>query len=127
MEVDDFVIRPDQTRARPGTINFQVTNAGEVEHEFVVVNSDLPAAELPRLPGDAGVDEGELDIEGRLDPVEPDGEDELSLELDTGEYILICNLAPGGESHYLNGMYTTFEVRTDVPLSSATGTPTPTP
>ena len=124
MELDEFVIRPKQTRARPGTINFVLTNTGEVPHEFVVVKSDLPTAELPRLPGDAGVDESDLDVEGRLeDPLDPGADGELSLDLEVGKYILICNLSPNGESHYLNGMYTAFDVRTDIPLSSATPTP----
>jgi uncharacterized cupredoxin-like copper-binding protein len=124
MELDEFVIRPKQTRARPGTINFVLTNAGEVPHEFVVIKSDLATADLPRLPDDAGVDESDLDVEGRLeDPLDPGAEGELSLDLDVGKYVVICNLAPNGESHYLNGMYTAFDVRTDVPLSSATPTP----
>ena len=127
MELDDFVIRPVQTRARPGTVNFQVTNAGEVEHEFVVIRSELPPAELPRLPGEEGVDESDLDVEERLEPLEPDAEGELSVDVDVGDYVLICNLAPSGESHYLNGMYTSFEVRTDVALTTGTATPTPTP
>lgn len=126
MELDEFVIRPNQTRARPGTINFQLNNAGEVAHEFVVIKSDLPVAELPRLTGDTGVDENDLDVEGRLeDPLDAGADGELSLDLEVGQYVLICNLAPNGESHYLNGMYTGFEVRTDAPLSTATATPTP--
>lgn len=126
MELDEFVIRPKQTRARPGTINFQINNAGEVAHEFVVIKSDLPIAQLPRLAGDTGVDENDLDVEGRLeDPLDAGADDELSLDLEVGQYVLICNLAPNGESHYLNGMYTRFEVRTDAPLSTATATPTP--
>jgi hypothetical protein len=125
MELDDFVIRPDQTRARPGTVTFLISNTGEVEHEFVVIRSDSPAAELPRLPEDAGVDESDLDVVGRLDPVEAGGEGEVSVDVDEGDYILICNLAPNGESHYLNGMYTGFEVRPQAPVSTTTATPTP--
>jgi uncharacterized cupredoxin-like copper-binding protein len=124
MQLDEFVIRPNQTRALPDTINFVIENAGEVPHEFVVIKSDLKIAELPRLPGDEGVDESNLDVEGRLEePLESGAEGTLSLDLEVGKYILICNLAPNGESHYLNGMYTAFEVRTDVPASTATPTP----
>jgi hypothetical protein len=125
MELDEFVIRPDQTRARPGTVNFRVTNAGEVEHEFLVIRTDLPTAELPRLPGDEGVDEADLDIAGRVDAIAPGGEGEVSVDVELGDYVLICNLAPNGESHYLNGMYTGFEARSDVPIATASPTPTP--
>lgn len=121
IELDEFAIRPKQTRALPGTINFQISNVGEVPHELVVVKSDLPVAELPRLPGDAGVDEDGLDVEGRLDePLDAGADGELSLDLEVGQYIVICNLSPNGESHYLNGMYTGFEIRTDAPQSSPT-------
>jgi uncharacterized cupredoxin-like copper-binding protein len=125
IELDDFVIRPNQSRAQPGTIIFNIQNVGELEHELVVVRSDLDTAELPRLPDNAGADESELDVVDRSDPVPPGEEAELSLELDVGKYILICNLAPNGDSHYLNGMYTSFEVRTDVPRATTTEVATP--
>ena len=118
MELDDFVIRPEQTRARPGTIIFRVRNVGEIAHEFVVIKSDLSIAELPRLLDDAGVDESELDVEDRLELVNAGEEADLSIDLGVGKYVVICNLAPNGESHYLNGMYNGFEVRDDAPLNT---------
>ncbi|HEV8574130.1 MAG TPA: hypothetical protein VGR43_05415, partial [Dehalococcoidia bacterium] len=56
--------------------------------------------------------------EGRLELVNAGEEAELSVKLAAGEYVVICNLAPNGESHYLNGMYNGFEVRTDAPLNT---------
>jgi hypothetical protein len=121
--LSDFTVQPNQTRAQPGMINFQIENVGEVDHELVVVKSDLAIATLPRLPDNAGVDEDQLDVVGRSDPIGPGEEGEFSLELEVGKYVLICNMAPNGESHYLNGMYTGFETRTDVPQATTTATP----
>lgn len=115
IELDEFVIRPEKTRARPGTVVFQVRNAGEVAHQFLVVRSDLPIAQLPRKPGDAGVDETQIDVVGRIDGIPPDGEDEVSVEVASGQYVLICNLFSQGNSHYLQGMYTRFEVTPAAP------------
>ena len=35
IELDEFVIRPGLTRARPGAVTFNVTNAGELTHDFL--------------------------------------------------------------------------------------------
>jgi uncharacterized cupredoxin-like copper-binding protein len=124
LELREFTIAPQVTRANPGTITFQVTNAGEFPHEFVVIRSDLPIAQLPRLGGEEGVDEDEVEIVGRLDPIEPGTLEELPLDLDLGEYVLICNLTGGGESHYLNGMYEQFTVE-NLPAQPPVVTPVP--
>ena len=105
-------------------MTFQVTNAGEVPHEFVVIKSDLPIAQLPRLGGEEGVDEDEVEIVGRLEPIDPGQTGILIAEMDNGKYVLICNLASGGESHYLNGMYEQFTVG-DLPGQPAVVTPVP--
>jgi uncharacterized cupredoxin-like copper-binding protein len=125
LEMDEFAIRPNQSRAQPGTVVFAISNIGEVEHELVVIRSDLDVADLPRLPDNAGADESQLDVVDRSDPVSPGEDGELSVDLDVGKYVLICNMAPNGDSHYLNGMYTSFEIRTDVPRATVTETPTP--
>jgi len=67
MEVTEFVIKPNVTRARPGTVIFKVRNSGAVTHQFLVIRSDLPIAQLPRKTGDTGVDETQVDIAGRID------------------------------------------------------------
>ncbi len=103
--LEEYVIKPGVTRAPFGTIVFKVKNAGQVEHQFIVVRSDLPIAELPRRPQNQGVDEKQIDIVGRIDSIAPGAEAELSLELDPGQYVLIDNLFVDGRSYYLSGMY----------------------
>ena len=135
MELVEFTIRPNVTRARPGTVIFKVQNAGELAHQFVVIRSDLPTAELPRKPLDAGVDETKIEVVGKIDSIAPGSNAEVSVPVDAGKYVLICNLFAGGKSHYLSGMYTAFEVTPTAPdplsattaPSSVTPAPSPTP
>lgn len=130
IELAEFSIRPEKTRARPGTVIFKVRNAGQLTHQFLVIRTDLPTAGLPRRPGEGGVDESQLDVVGRIDSIEPGEEAEVSVPVETGSYVLICNLVSGGESHYLNGMYTRFEVTPSAPdpgTPPATEEPSPTP
>jgi uncharacterized cupredoxin-like copper-binding protein len=121
MALDEFVIRPDRTRARRGTVTFVVRNEGQLEHEFVVLRTDIEKDELPRKANDEGVDESELDVVGRI-PAFPPGETrDLTIDVEEGQYIVLCNLYANGESHYLEGMYNEFEVTP----TAAVDTPTP--
>jgi hypothetical protein len=115
MELREFVIAPDRTRARPGTVIFKPRNAGELTHQFLVIRSDLPIAELPRKPGNTGVDETQLDVVGRIDAILPGESDEVTVPAELGDYVLICNLFAEGKSHYLSGMYNSFEVTLTAP------------
>lgn len=124
IQLSEFTIAPSVSRAEAGTVTFQVTNAGEFPHEFVVIKSDLPIAQLPRLGGEEGVDEDEVEIVDRLEPIDPGATGVLVAQMDDGTYVLICNLASGGESHYLNGMYDQFTVG-DLPGPPPVVTPVP--
>ena len=123
IELREFVIAPEKTRARPGNVIFQVRNAGEITHQFLVIRSDLPIAQLPRKPGEAGVDETQLDVVGRIEAIAPGEGAEVSVPVETGKYVMICNLYSEGESHYLTGMYRLFEVTPTAPDPLATPQP----
>jgi uncharacterized cupredoxin-like copper-binding protein len=120
----EWVLLAERARARPGTVTFEVTNEGEFAHQFLVIRTDIEKDELPRKENDEGVDESDLDIVGRIDEIAPGNSDQVEVEVEAGQYVLICNLAPGGESHYLNGMYTEFEITTTAALDSPTPFPT---
>jgi len=103
----DFAIGVDPGTAPAGTIDFEITNGGPSVHEFVVFQTDLPPDQLP-LNEDGTVDE-EGEGVTHIDEVEDiavDATESLSVELDAGSYVLICNL-PG---HYAQGMNVAFTV-----------------
>ena len=82
-------------------------------HEFVVLKTDLDAGDLPTD------DTGAVDEAGEgitvIDEIEdiPVGESQnLSVSLDAGHYVLLCNIYSEDEqeAHYTMGMRTNFTV-----------------
>ena len=105
--LSDFEVQLDPTSAPAGEVTFAITNDASQTHEFVVFQTDLAPDQLPTN------DEGDVDEEGEgvaaVDEVEDitAGSDaELTVNLDAGSYVLICNL-PG---HYRQGMHAAFSV-----------------
>lgn len=106
--VREWEVEVDAHNALAGNVNFTMTNAGTIQHEFLVVKTDIPDGEIPlgkdnrfdeELPGLTVVDEI---------PEWPVGETKtLSIALEPGNYQLLCNI----EGHYANGMHTTFTVK----------------
>jgi uncharacterized cupredoxin-like copper-binding protein len=103
----DFAIGVDPATATAGTVDFEISNAGPSVHEFVVFQTDLAPDQLPVN------DDGTVNEEGKgvthIDEVEDiavGATESLSVDLDAGNYVLICNL-PG---HYQAGMHTAFTV-----------------
>ena len=125
--LDEWAVKPQRTRARPGTVTFVVRNEGDVTHGFVVIRTDIEKDELPRLPNDEGVDESDLDVVGRIDRIAPGETSQIVVELEEGQYLILDNTFANGESYYLNGMYNEFEVTPTVPIDTPSPAPTPQP
>ena len=93
---------------KSGQITFHVTNSDSSDtHEFIIFKTDLAAGELP-LDSSNNVDEtaqGLTKIDEIPDMAPGDVKD-LTVTLDPGNYVAICNL-PG---HYQAGMYAGFTV-----------------
>ena len=126
IELSEFIVKPTTLRARPGTAVFTVKNTGTVTHQFLVIRSDLPTAELPRAADNHGVDESQVDIAGKIEAIAAGDSAELSVPVGAGKYVLVCNLFAGGKSHYLTGMYTQFEVTQTAPDPNQTPVPSAT-
>ena len=103
----DSSIQLSRTTASAGNVTFAITNAttsGE-KHEFVVVQTDLPADQLPKS-ADGLVDEEKLTSFGEQGDIEPGKTVDLTVDLHPGRYLMICNL-PG---HFNAGMHAEFTV-----------------
>jgi len=103
----DYHIALDESSAAAGEMTFDIHNDAEQTHEFVIFKTDLAPADLPT---DAN---GDVDEEGEgvehIDEVEDvtgGSTAHLTVTLDAGSYVFICNL-PG---HYRQGMHTAFTV-----------------
>jgi uncharacterized cupredoxin-like copper-binding protein len=100
-------VQPSHTKAKAGTVTFAIRNDGKETHEFVVFKTDLDPKALP-LDGDGAVDEKGEGVEfiDERENIAPGGTAQLTLDLQPGKYVLLCNL----EDHYKMGMYQAFTV-----------------
>ncbi|MEA2556917.1 MAG: hypothetical protein QOG88_455 [Actinomycetota bacterium] len=104
----DFAISLDSSSAPAGKVTFTVANAGPSVHEFVVFKTDLPEDQLP-TDSKGDVDEsgtGVTHIDEIEDIAAGSTDSTLKVDLESGSYVLICNL-PG---HYGLGMHASFTV-----------------
>jgi uncharacterized cupredoxin-like copper-binding protein len=98
----EYAVVPSSTVGQAGRVTFKVRNSGAVPHEFVVLRTAKPAADL--LKGARADETGNVGETGDLQPGQAKT---LSLALKPGHYALICNL-PG---HYQAGQHADFTVR----------------
>lgn len=117
----EWLIEPDPASAPAGSITFTASNEGTIEHELVIIKTDLAPDALP-TNDDGTVNEDAEGIEV-IDEIEefPAGETEsLTVDLEPGKYVLICNIGPSSEeeaghmeheAHYKEGMHAAFTVR----------------
>jgi uncharacterized cupredoxin-like copper-binding protein len=102
----DFSIAVDPASAAAGEISFEVTNDGPSVHEFVVFKTDLAPDALP-TDGATVDEEGEgLTAVDEIEDIAVGSTQTLDVDLDAGNYVLICNIA----GHYESGMHTAFTV-----------------
>lgn len=107
--MDEFTIKLSATSAPAGKVTFQVANQGKVEHELVVLKTDLaPNALKMRAANPKKVDEeaGTQNL-GEVEDVGAGETKSGTFDLPAGKYVLICNV----EDHYKAGMAVAFEVK----------------
>lgn len=97
----EFSVNPTAPAAKAGKVTFAVQNTGKVTHEFVVLRTNKPAADL--LSGSRANEAGNV---GETGDLKPGAGKTFSINLKPGHYDLICNL-PG---HYSAGQHTDFTV-----------------
>jgi len=100
--LSEFNVAPKPAAVAGGAVTFNVSNAGKVEHEFVVLKTSKPASDL--LKGGRADETGNV---GEIGSVKPGQTKALKLNLAAGHYALICNL-PG---HYAAGQYADLTVK----------------
>lgn len=108
VDLSEWAVNPAPASTKAGEIEFNATNKGSIEHEIVIVKTDLAADKLV-IGADGKVDEAASGtLIGEIEPEElPAGGDaSATFNLAAGNYALICNL-PG---HYGAGMHAAFTV-----------------
>ena len=104
VDLKQWSVTPSATPGS-GSVTFTVSNDGTVPHEFVVLKTDTPSAEIP-----LGKFEGEPDRinedtagtnVGETGDMEPGTTKTVTIDLAPGHYVFLCNL-PG---HFQSGMH----------------------
>lgn len=92
------------TELQAGTIDFVVTNGGEFPHEFVIIRGDgyasLPTNELGTVQ-EAELEDGAFIV--RVDAFGGGETNTVSVDLEAGNYVILCNIEFGPNSHAGNG------------------------
>ena len=115
-----YFVRPDRKSVEAGKVTFAVTNVGKLYHEFIVYTNadDISPGDLPVNKEDDEAALVEEDIVGEAPyatpPIVPSDKKpgdadhrirpegwgaELTVDLEAGKYILLCNLS----GHYTKG------------------------
>ena len=102
----DTGVKLGQTTVKAGLVTFSVKNTGTIEHELVVVKTDVAQDKIPANPEEPGKmsEDGSLGESGNL---AAGTAKDFTLTLTPGKYVLMCNEA----GHYMVGMHIAFEVR----------------
>ena len=119
----DFVVEPAPGSVPAGRVTFEVTNEGYAtdeegdpipsisggQHNLEVLRTDLPAGDLPvsDLNFSVEVEAPGIEVLGSTPPLQEGATESLTVNLEPGPYVLICNLT----SHYQRGMWAEISVR----------------
>ena len=102
----DFSVTADPASTAAGSLTFNVTNVGSINHNLRVIKTDLDQGDLPVDSATFAVDENALDVVGSLRDLASGQTEELAVDLESGAYVLICNVP----THYEAGMHAPFTV-----------------
>jgi uncharacterized cupredoxin-like copper-binding protein len=114
--LEEWKITLAPTTGAAGEVTFTIDNAGEKDHEFVIVKTDLAADALPTVA--EGDEAGTVDEEGEGITAVDEQEDikagtenlVFKVTLDAGHYVIFCNVHDEELVHYQKGMHTEFTV-----------------
>jgi uncharacterized cupredoxin-like copper-binding protein len=102
VRLKEFKVLPTRLAAKHGVVSFDVRNTGTVDHELVVLKTKVAPGKL-RVKRGRAILVGRV---GRVGPLKPRASRTLTLTLEAGKYVLLCNL-PG---HYQGGQRIAFGV-----------------
>jgi uncharacterized cupredoxin-like copper-binding protein len=112
--LQEFSVIPAQDSVEAGEVTFEVENTGpEDVHEFVVIKTDLAPDALPTDENGAVDEEGEgIEVIDEIEDIPVGDTPSLTVNLDAGNYVLICNIwdEEEQEAHYAMGMRVGFTV-----------------
>lgn len=112
----EWYILPDRRMVDESHVMFKVVNQGNVDHEFIVIRTDLPLDAMP--VHEKGLNEEKAGIKiAEIEDIRPGESRDLAIDMPPGKYVLICNRVEIEDhkivSHYRRGMRIVFTVKSD--------------
>lgn len=105
VKLSEFKVAPSVKAVQAGKVTFVVTNVGKINHEMVVVKTNVPPGKLKENPKTHRV--SEAGAVGEAGEVHHGQTKTVTLTLKPGKYQLFCNLA----AHYSAGQWIGFTVK----------------
>ena len=107
--LDEWSVKPSVASVPAGKVTFQVVNQGKIEHELVLLKTDLAANALKARAAEPDKVDEEAGAKnmGEIEDVGTGASKSETFDLAPGKYVLVCNVA----GHYKSGMATAFEVK----------------
>lgn len=113
--LSEWFVETDVDTLPKGPIEITIKNDGALQHELLIIKTDIPADELP-TKNDGSIDEDApgVDVEQEIEDIDSGDRTGRTYELDAGSYVLACNIVnevDGEEvAHYEKGMATGFTI-----------------
>lgn len=103
----EWHMKPSIASVMAGSVTFEMVNKGAIDHEVVILKTDLSPNALIKASGTSKIDEGASgenlgEVEAAAGATQSG-----TFKLAPGHYVLICNVP----AHYQAGMFADFEVR----------------
>ncbi len=111
----EYRVAPKVTSVPAGSVTFNAKNIGTTQHTLVVVKTDAGPTALPtKADGSYDGTAAGATVIDQVQPIDPQGSGSLTVNLQPGHYVLICNVVQttNGQtvSHYAQGMATDFTI-----------------
>ena len=107
VELGEWFVDPAISQVPNGQVTFTAINNGAVEHEFIVLKTDL-APDALVLSGDQVDEDASGTVIGRIEKGDlgPGTRANVTFRLDPARYVLFCNIP----DHYSSGQMAGFRV-----------------
>jgi uncharacterized cupredoxin-like copper-binding protein len=107
-QLGEYYIKLDRASVPAGTVTFAVSNVGKMDHELIIIKTDLAANKLPlgREGDPTRVNEDKVGTVGEVADIASGKTKSGTFDLKPGRYLLICN-QPG---HFAAGQWIVFQV-----------------
>lgn len=107
-KLGEYDIKLDKASVPAGQVTFAVSNVGKMDHELIIIKTDLTAGKLPlgREGDPTRVNEDKVETSGEVADIGPGKTLSGTFTLKPGKYLLICN-QPG---HFAAGQWIAFQV-----------------